>query len=101
MTKKDKSNYINRADLVELIASHSDYFLYEVEDVLDSLVSVLTNALIEGKTIRIERLGTFAPKLSRPRKFFNVKKGEFQVSKGRNSMSFKPTSTLVNLLNKE
>ena len=92
---------LKHKEAVSLIAKHSDLYLYEVEDCLNSLAVILTKNLSEGVSVQIKGLGTFSPKQRASRVVKSHLKGiqtEYEVPSDV-VLKFKPDSMLKNKIN--
>lgn len=90
---------LNNSDLTKLIAEHSGYFLYEVEDILRSLSVVLSYAVKEGHDVRIKGLGTFSYKKPRYINNWSPYTGRYMDKMTKAGCKFKPDKLFSNLLN--
>ena len=89
---------IKHKETVALVAKHSDLYLYEVEDSINSLAIILSQKLSEGLSVHIKGVGTFSPKQRASRVVKSHLKGiqsEYEVPSDV-VVKFKPDSTLKN-----
>jgi nucleoid DNA-binding protein len=59
--------------LSELTAIDSQYFKFEVEDILNSFYKVMFNELYKGNAILFEKIGKIQIKTPKPKKKYNFK----------------------------
>lgn len=71
MVKRLKREQIGIKHLAKMIAESSGYHLYEVRDVLDHLVAVMTRELIKGNAIRLKGIGQFYLKATPPMTWYS------------------------------
>lgn len=60
---------VKTKELVRLVSNSSKYRIYEVEDVLSHLVAHIQNLLGEGKSVKLNGIGTISRKYFKPRVF--------------------------------
>ena len=85
--------------MIKLIAKEINYNVYEVADVIEGLRRVTTNALCEGREVKIEHLITLIPKVNKPKNFKNLQTGLDDVSDGSVTCMVKPAQYLKDCLN--
>lgn len=78
------------------IAEKSGFHLYEVEDIMTTLVNVVIESLEKGKAVKIEHLVSISPKINPPKKYFNIRENMLKETEGTITVSAKPTITLLN-----
>lgn len=71
---------LKKKDLYKLIAKKCDYHLYEVEDVMNALLEVLTEELKNGNQIQFEKLFKFHLEKPAPRYIYNPNTTQYYVS---------------------
>ena len=67
-----KENRVSYANLIKLIARSSGYATYEVEDVVLHTAKVIRELLADGKSTKINHLGTFYTKDPTTKKLMHV-----------------------------
>jgi len=66
--------------LTKAIAKDCGYHLYEIEDILASLVRVSTNALLKGEGVRLLHLCTLVPWANSSRRYKDINTKEMKTS---------------------
>jgi nucleoid DNA-binding protein len=92
---------IKHKETVALLAKHSDLYLYQVEDCLNSLAVILSQKLPEGLSVQVKGVGSFTPKQRASRVVKSHLKGvqvEYRVPADA-VVKFKPDSMLKNSVN--
>jgi integration host factor subunit alpha len=106
LTIVEKNNEIRRlekmtkADLVERIQTKSGFTKKDSADMLESVFSVMKNALEAGEKIKIAGFGNFEVKQKRDRKGRNPQTGESITIEARRILNFKPSMLLKEAINK-
>lgn len=93
-TKQRLENKVYMKELIKRIADATDYYNYEVEDVLNGFRKVLLECLIQGKEVQLEQVFTISSKTVPPRNYIDSKTGEHKVSRGSVGLSIKPSVSL-------
>ena len=94
---------LKHKETVALIAKHSDLYIYEVEDCLNSLAVILAKNLSEWVSVQIKGVGSFSPKQRASRVVKSHLKGvqvEYEVPSDV-VVKFKPDSMLRNAVNEK
>jgi len=60
---------VKTKELIRLVSKSTKYHIYEVEDVLSHLVAHIQNILGEGKSVKLNGIGTISRKYFKPRVF--------------------------------
>lgn len=91
---------MNKAELVDIIfeSGGGDITKVDIECVLNSFVSVVTNTVNLGEQVKLSGLGTFLSKQTKARKGRNPKTGEEIEIKAKTSPKFKASSDFKKLL---
>ncbi|RKZ98182.1 MAG: DNA-binding protein [Gammaproteobacteria bacterium] len=90
---------MNRKELVAAIAEETDQTLIVVGGVVDSLFSVITDALADGEEVVHANFGKFHVQRSKARKGRNPATGEAIDIAAKNHAKFKPRKVLKDALN--
>lgn len=91
---------VTHKQLVELIAQHSKYHAYEVQDILHSLACCLQEQMQQGNRVKITGLGWFHA--FQPKQYFkrNILLNKDMLHVPAITCSFKPDSYMKTYLNK-
>ena len=90
---------LTRQDISEAIFRHVGLSKHESAHMLETVLDQISNALIDGKSVKISSFGTFTPRQKRERIGRNPKtKEEKEISK-RDIVLFKPSKEFKELLN--
>ena len=90
---------MNKAELLESLASSTNLSKSEASDVLDSLVSIVTEALQKGDVVTISGFGTFSVSDRAARTGRNPQTGEtIQIAASKNP-KFKAGKALKDAVN--
>jgi DNA-binding protein HU-beta len=90
---------MNKAELVDQIASIADISKADAGRALDAFVTVVTDALKEGDTISLVGFGSFAVKERAERQGRNPQSGEVITIKAAKIPSFKAGKILKDAVN--
>ena len=80
-------------ELIKRIAKETGKSTGEINSIIDSMTTVIGNALIDGEDVKLTSFGTFKKQTWKSRKIMNVSTGEV--------METKPTSRVVFVISKE
>jgi nucleoid DNA-binding protein len=85
--------------LAEELSKESDLSSEAIKAVLNQASKLIGTSLILGRPVRIQGLGTFNKRMTKPRNIFNPKTESINLTLGRSKAFFKPSPLLNNLLN--
>jgi DNA-binding protein HU-beta len=93
---------MTKAELVEKVCVSSEGKLNKKEAtvVLDSIFNALRDELVAGNDVTVHQFGTFKVKSRKERKGFNPKTQEPITIAATKSVTFKPSSSIKESLNK-
>lgn len=91
LTRLEISDTINKE--IGISRSESSYFV-------DNIINEMTKALVDHKLLKISSFGTLKIKFKKARIGRNPKTGEEATISSRNIVSFTPSKTLKNKMNK-
>jgi DNA-binding protein HU-beta len=94
MKEKTHRKFINKKDLVDLIAEFSGLSKANSTQVLDSMIQFIQEGLKEGKTIRLSGLGIFSVSHRSAREGHNPRTGKKIKIPAMKRPKFKPGKTL-------
>lgn len=96
----EERTQVTHKQLVELIAQHSKYHAYEVQDILHSLACCLQQQMQQGNRVKITGLGWFHA--FQPKQYFkhNTLLDKHMLHVPDVTCSFKPDSYMRAYLNK-
>ena len=98
MRPKAQPDKTNTKALIALVAEHTTYLKYEVEDILRGLTEVLQDELQRGHSVKIMGIGVFSPKVNSP-KNYTLPSGEQRVSEGSMGVQFKADAFMNRVVN--
>jgi DNA-binding protein HU-beta len=75
---------MNKAELIEAIASQVGLSKTKVGEVIDALTETVTKTICDGEPVRITGFGTFEPRPRRAKSAINPRTGE-RIPMGRGS----------------
>lgn len=90
---------MNKSDLIKVLSN----FLstkHEAKKSVNLIFDSMTDALSKGEKISISKFGTFYIRISNPRKLVLPKSKIKIISRPRKKVKFKPSSLLINKVNK-
>lgn len=90
---------MNKKELVQATSKNSSLDAKIVELVLDSLVTTITSNIEAGEKVDIKDFGYFKLKAKPARKARNPKTGETVNVPAKNTVTFKPSKSLLEKLN--
>ncbi|HPR65009.1 MAG TPA: HU family DNA-binding protein [Thermoanaerobaculia bacterium] len=92
---------MKRSDLIRVIQErHGALSRKEAESILNALLKGIEESLAHGEDVHIQNLGTFASTMRRAWEGLNPATGTPRRFSSRKIATFKPSSNLMNLLNK-
>ena len=93
-------NNANRSMLMEQVArKNRDLSQQQIEQVMRDIITEMTGHLINGHDIAIRQLGTWKLKRRNAKKVRNPKTGEALTIDGRETVHYKPSRHVFNVLN--
>ena len=89
---------MNTKELVSRIANETGYSKKEVKVILNTMTTIIGNALIEEEDVRLIAFGTFKNQEWKSRRIKNVVTGEYTTTKKSHRIVFVPSSELKEAL---
>jgi DNA-binding protein HU-beta len=83
---------MNKAELIEAIASQVELSKAKVGEVIDALTETVTKTICDGEPVRITGFGTFEPRPRRAKSAINPQTGEQITVGARVVPAFRPSS---------
>lgn len=81
-------------DLINNIAETTGLTKKRVEELLNATNAAVRDALLEGKAVSLQGLGTLEIKQKEERTFVHPRTGEKSVVPAKNQLCFKPTTNI-------
>ena len=91
---------LTRQDISEALYRHVGLSKYESSLMLESVLEHISNALIEGTSVKLSSFGTFTPRQKRQRVGRNPKTGVAATINARRVISFKHSKLMKDRINK-
>ena len=91
---------MNKAELIEAIASNAEMTKTDVDKVITSFVDVVTDALANGEKVSLKVFGNFEVRERGERTGRNPRTGEPMTIAASKSTAFKASTALKNAVNK-
>ena len=91
---------LTRQDISEALFKQIGLSKHESSLMLESVLDQISNALIDGQTVKLSSFGTFSPRKKRERIGRNPKTGEEATINARRVISFKPSKLMKDRINK-
>ena len=91
---------LTRQDISEALYRHVGLSKHESTLMLETVLDQISNALIDGKSVKLSSFGTFTPKQKRERVGRNPKTGVTATINARRVISFKPSRLMKDRINK-
>ncbi len=85
---------MNTKELVKRIVNETGYSNEEVSSILDTMTTIVGNALIEEEDVRLTAFGTFKNQEWKSRRIWNVGTGEYVNTKPSHRVVFVPSCEL-------
>ncbi|OEU49502.1 MAG: integration host factor subunit alpha [Desulfobulbaceae bacterium S5133MH15] len=95
-----KHNNLTRRELAESLSNRLGYSQSNCALIVDSFLDKMKQTLLDGETIKLVHFGTFTVRNKAPRKGRNPRTGETITIKKRQTVSFRPSKKLRELVNK-
>lgn len=91
---------MTRSELIAIMASRSEALrLSDMDLIVDTIISSMTDAMIEGRRIELRGFGSFSIKTRDARQARNPRTGESVMVPARRSLHFKAGKKLRDTLN--
>ena len=91
---------LTRQDISEALYKHVGLSKYESAQMLETVLEHISNALIDGKSVKLSSFGTFIPRQKRERIGRNPKTGVLATIDARRVISFKASKLMKERINK-
>ena len=91
---------LTRQDISEALYKHVGLSKYESAQMLETVLEHISNALIDGKIVKLSSFGTFIPRQKRERIGRNLKTGVSATIDARRVISFKASKLMKERINK-
>ena len=91
---------LTRQDISEALYRQIGLSKHESALLLESVLEQISNALIDGKSVKLSSFGTFTPRQKRERVGRNPKTGVTATINARRVISFKPSKLMKERINK-
>ena len=91
---------LTRQDISEALYRHVGLSKYESAQMLETVLEHISNALIDGKSVKLSSFGTFTSRQKRERIGRNPKTGVAATINARRVISFKPSKLMKARINK-
>ena len=91
---------LTRQDISEALYRDIGLSKHESALMLESVLEQISNALIEGQSVKLSSFGTFYPRQKRERVGRNPKTGVVATINARRVISFKPSKLMKERINK-
>ena len=91
---------LTRQDISEALFRQIGLSKHESSVMLESVLDQISNALIDGQTVKLSSFGTFSPRKKRERIGRNPKTGVEATINARRVISFKPSKLMKDRINK-
>jgi len=89
---------LTQADLIIALAQELNISLLEAKPIFVSILSLMSESIINNKKLKLSNFGTFNVKNKNARMGRNVKTGEEALIEARKIMLFKPALCLRNIV---
>jgi len=91
---------LTRQDISEALYRHVGLSKYESAQMLETVLEHISNALIDGKSVKLSSFGTFIPRQKSERIGRNPKTGVSATIDARRVISFKASKLMKERINK-
>lgn len=92
--RKEAEPNLNKKDLIQAVASHTEYPKKDIEGIVNGVFNEITNALYYGEEVNISSFGKFIVKTRTTRKVRNPQTGEIMDIPAANVPVFRPAQKL-------
>ena len=90
---------LTRQDISEALYRHIGLSKHESALMLETVLEQISNALIDGESVKLSSFGTFYPRQKRERVGRNPKTGVTATINARRVISFKPSKLMKERIN--
>jgi len=94
-----KMSNLTRRELAEALANQLGYSQSSCALIVDSFLDTMKQSLLRGESIKLVHFGTFTVRDKAPRKGRNPRTGETITIKKRQTVGFRPSKKLRELVN--
>ena len=91
---------LTRQDISDALYKHVGLSKHESALMLETVLEQISNALIDGSSVKLSSFGTFIPRQKRERIGRNPKTGVSATINARRVISFKPSKLMKERINK-
>ena len=91
---------LTRQDISEALYKHVGLSKHESALMLETVLEQISNALIDGRSVKLSSFGTFIPRQKSERIGRNPKTGVSATINARRVISFKPSKLMKERINK-
>lgn len=91
-------NTLRKSDLIKLVSEDCGYYLYEVEDVMESLLKIMSKTLCEGHKVQLDRLMTLYAPHNEVRQYWDASSSSMKTSKGIRKLKVSPSVIFKKLI---
>lgn len=85
-------------DLITNIAAQTGMTKKRTEEMLNATTSVMIEHLVEGEAVQIQNFGTLEVRKRAPRAIVHPKTGERSITPEKLQLSFRPTSSIKDIM---
>lgn len=96
---REENGKVNKKILAESIAESANISQKKAKTVIDIILYLIKEELVDSKKSSMPQIGSFIVKEKKGRRYRNIRTGEIQYSLPRPSVAFRPSSSLLNVLN--
>jgi integration host factor subunit alpha len=97
--RETKQRNLTRRELAEALSTKLGYSHSNCALIVDSFLDAMKQSLLRGESIKLVHFGTFTVRDKAPRKGRNPRTGETITIKKRQTVSFRPSRKLRELVN--
>lgn len=90
---------LTRADLSETLHRHIGLSRTESADMVNAVLDLVSDALVDGQSVKLSSFGTFLVRSKRERMGRNPKTGEEVPITPRRVLVFRPSQVMKNVIN--
>lgn len=96
---EDNKSMYNREAISKLAKSLDERFeRRELNDIVETLATVIVDSLRDGETINLSALGKFTMKVQPARRYYNIHKAKAQICSEKRTIIFTPNKRLIKRL---
>ena len=96
---REENRKVNKKKLSEYIAESANISQKKAKTVLNKILSLIKEELVDSKKSSLPQVGSFIVKEKKGRRYKNIRTGEIKYSLPRPAIVFRPSSSLLNILN--